>query len=218
MENNQTFKFSSLQIPTFEEYADKHSGYYRLGPDNKYYDYLADLKKDSSNHASMCDNQIQRIVGSGFQSTIPTEQEKIDKYGVNEWYAGVASDLVHYGGMATEIIWTQLHEYINSFYKTNLDRVRVGLLDTGMDEPTLYYYSPYFSDYTYQKRNKEVEILYKFDTDPITDNHQMLYNFGTNRIGNDIYPRPDYSAGVPWIETDFQLPRYYMNLVQLISD
>lgn len=212
---NTLFEFQnhSENIPILSEIVDKHAGYYRLGADNKYYDYLIGLYKNSSNHASIIDNLTARVVGTGFQSEDPLEQSKIEKYKINEWFSGVAKDLLLYGGFSTEIVWTQLHEYINGFYKVNLDRVRVGLVDEEQDESTLYYYSPYFSDYRYMGRNKDISVLYKFDKDPKTDNHQLLYNYGFNRVGNDIYPRPDYSASVAWIETDIEIPRYYMNLI-----
>ena len=134
------FEAHSAKIPTLSELIDRNAGYYRLGKDNKYYDYLIGLYKNSSNHSAIVDNIIQRVVGTGFQSEDPLEQSKIEKYKLNEWIGGSARDLVIFGGFSTEIIWTQLHEYINSFYKVNLDRVRIGLMDEEQTESTLYYY------------------------------------------------------------------------------
>jgi len=208
------FKFSSITIPEFIEQIDKKNNYYRLGIDNHYYDYLIKLYKESSTHASMCDNQVQRIVGTGFISDDPINTELIKKYKINDWLLGVSNDFVKFGGFTTEISWNLLHEKILEFNKVNIDRIRIGLIDEeSQDEPNLYFYSPYFSDYTYSKRNKNIEVLYKFDTTVGTSNKQLLYNYGTNRIGDDIYPRPDYSAGVSWIEAEKQIPLYYMNLI-----
>lgn len=209
----QTFEFKSVDIPSFIEQVDKNSGYYKLGIDNKFYNYLMDIYKNSSNHASIVDNIIQRVVGTGFQSDNDVDKQLIDKYKLNDWFKHAARQQVLYGGFATEIIWNILHEKINEFYSCNLDRIRVGLMDDSKEEPTLYYYSSKFGEYSYNKRNMDIDVLYKFDIDPKTDAHQLMYNFGSNRIGNDIYPRPDYQAGIPWIETDIALPRYYMNLV-----
>ena len=215
--NTEIFQFQdhSKEIPTFKEPMDNKNNYYKLGPDNRYYDYLQDLYKSSSNHSSMVDNIIQRITGTGFQSEIPEQQELIEKYKLNEWLNISAKNLVLYGGFSTEIIWDMIHEKINSFYGTQLDKVRVGLIDIegGEEDPTLYYYSDYFSEYTYGSRNKYIDILYKFDTEPGTDAHQMMYNYGVNRVGNDIYPRSDYSSGSAWIHCDIQIPLYYMNLL-----
>jgi len=207
------FKDHTKEIPLFNDNLDKRNGYYRLGPDNKYYDYLIDLYKTSANHSSMVDNIVQRVVGSGFQSEIEIEQNKIRDYRVNEWFKSSAKNLVLYGGISTEIIWNTLHTYINTFNSLDLDKVRVGLMDEELEEPTLYFYSPYFSDYTYGGANKEIDVMYKFDSNENSDNHQILYNFGENRLGNDIYPRPNYLQSIPWIVVDSELPNYYMNLV-----
>ena len=206
-------EFKKVELPKFRENANKSYGYYELGTDNKYYDYLMTLYKGSSNHSSMIDTQIQRIVGTGFQSDDPIEQEKIEKYKLNEWFNEVSRNLVMYGGFSTEIIWNELHTNILEFYNINLDKIRIGMVDDEYDEPTLFYYSPNFSKYTYSNRNKNISLLYTFNDDPMTDNHQLLYNFGTNRLGDDKYPRPDYSPGIPWVETDVQIPIYYMNLI-----
>lgn len=211
-ENNMLFKFDSVNIPEFRELANKKTGYYEYGLNNQYPKYLQDLYKKSSTHNSIVNNIIQRVVGTGFQSENPTMQARIDKYKVNEWFNGVAKDAVLYGGFATELIYTSLHEYVNSFYHCPVDRLRVGLFGEN-EESDLYYYSMYFNDYTYQSRNKEISVIRKFDLDPKSDNHQILYNYGVNRVGSDVYPRPTYSSSVPWIETDLQLPVYYMNLV-----
>lgn len=210
---NTIFKFENVTIPVLNEQVDKRAGYYRLGDDNHYYNYLQNLYKNSSDHSSIVDNLASRIVGSGFQSNNDIDNQRIEKYKLNDWLNKSAKNLILYGGCSTEIIWNQLHENINSFYPISLDRVRVGLLDDDQDEPTLYYYSAHFDDYIYLKRNKDVDVLYKFSSDPKTDNHQMLYNFGFNRVGSDVYPRPDYASSVPWVETDIQIPKYYMNLV-----
>lgn len=208
-----TYEFKSIKIPKLVDNTTTNSNYYLLGTDNKYYDYLMDLYRNSSTHSSLVDNQIQRIVGTGFQSQDPIEKEKIEKYQLNEWFNQVARNYVLYGGFSTEVIWNQLHSNILEFYNINIDKIRVGRIDEEKDEPTLFYYSPSFSKYTYYNRNREIDALYTFDSDPNTDNHQLLYNFGTNRLGDDIYPRPDYSASIPWIETDRQIPIYYMNLI-----
>ncbi len=210
---NTIFKFENLTIPKLNEQIDKRSGYYRQGDDNNYYVYLQELYKNSSDHASIIDNLVSRVVGTGFQANNELDNQRIEKYGLNDWLNKSAKNLVIYGGLSTEIIWNQLHEKITSFYPISLDRVRVGLIDEDLDEPTLYYYSTKFDNYTYLKRNKSIDILYKFDEDPKTDKHQLLYNFGFNRIGSDVYPRPDYAAAVPWVETSIQIPKYYMNLV-----
>lgn len=210
----QIYKFATITIPEFIEQIDKKNGYYRLGVDNKYYDYLIKLYKESSTHSSMCDNQVQRIVGTGFVSDNPIDTERIKKYKLNDWLLGVSNDFVKFGGFTSEIIWNHLHEKIISIGKINIDRIRIGLIDAELqDEPNLYYYSQYFSDYTYSKRNKDIDVLYKFDSKLGTSNHQLLYYYGTNRIGDDIYPRPDYAPGVSWIEAEKQIPIYYMNLV-----
>lgn len=209
----ELFKFKAVELPKRIEIADKSSNYYKWGVDNKYPLYLQDLYKRSSTHSSIILNQIQRIVGSGFQSENPIEQEKIDKYKLNEWLLGAAYNLVFYGGFATEIIWNQLHSNILEVYPVNLDRIRLGLIDEEYEEPTLFYYSAYYNDYSYSRRNKNIEALYTFDTNPNSDNHQILYNYGYNRIGEDKYPRADYESGIEWIETDSQIGVYYMNLI-----
>lgn len=209
----ELFNFESVKIPERKEDIDKSGGYIRWGTKNNYPDYIHSLYKRSSNHASMVDNEVQRIIGSGFQSENLLEQEKIEKYKINEWLTGVARDFVLYGGYCTEVIWNELHTNILEINKTNLDRIRLGLIDEEYDEPTLYFYSTSFNDYTYSKRNKDISVLYTYDENPMTDNHQLLYNFGTNRVGNDKYPRADYESSIHWIETDSQIGVYYMNLI-----
>lgn len=207
------FKKNKEEIPLFENKIDGRSGWYKLGKDNKYYDYLNKLYKRSSNHAAMIDNISQRIIGTGFQSDDPIEQEKIKAYEINEWFYDVAKNYTLYGGYSTEIIWNTLHSFINNFYSSKLDRIRIGLMDEDTEEPTLYYYSPNFSDFTYAGANKNIDILYKFDPSKYTDEHQIDYFFGNNRVGDDVYPRPNYNAAIPWIIVDYELPNYYMNLV-----
>lgn len=207
------FKFDKIDLPQSNEVVNKKLNYYEYGKNNNYPNFLIDLYKESSNHSSMVDNIITRVVGSGFQSDNERDKQLIEKYKVNEWFNHAARQLQIFGAFSTEIIWTPLHEYINTFNSINIDRIRIGLLDDETEEPTLFYYSTKFGDYKYLGRNKDLDVLYKFDPDPKSDNHQLLYNFGLNRIGNDIYGRPDYNSGIPWIKTDIELPKYYMNLV-----
>lgn len=208
-----TYKFQNIVIPPFYEVANEQHNFYTAGKDNKYFDYLIYLYKNSSTHSAMVNNIAQRIKGGGFQSDNPIDQANIEKYKINEWLDKSAKNLSIYDSLATEIIWTPLHEYINSFYSVNIDRVRVGLFETNDDEPTLFLYSPSWSEMKYITKNSEIEILRKFDTDPDSDKHQMLYNFGVNRVGNDVYGRPDYASGIHWIETDIAIPKFYMNLI-----
>lgn len=192
---------------------DPKAGYYKLGKNNKYYDYLGKMYKESSNHASMVDNIKNRIVGSNIKSDDPIEQAKIDERNVNQWFSLASQNYVMYGGNATEVIWNELHTYINRFDSLNLDRVRIGLQNDD-EESTLFFYSQHFSNYKYNVKSMVVDVIYKFDTDERSDDHQLIYNYGVNRVGNDIYPRPDFSAGLPWINVDAALPLYYMNLVK----
>lgn len=206
-------KFSKIEIPTLDERAYKNNNYYFLGVDNKYYDFLFNLYRDSPTHSSIINNQINRIIGTGFQSDNEVDKALIDKYKLNEWLEQTCRDLVILGGFATEIIWNKLHSYINSFYPVKLERLRIGLINEDLETPSLYYYSQHFSDYVYSNRNKDIKVYTGFDKDPNTDFEQILYNFGNNRIGNDIYPIASYSSSIPYIITDIKIPIYYMNLV-----
>jgi hypothetical protein len=218
MDNKTIFNFTdhASSIPLLTETADKYNGWYRIGADNQYYTFLTNLYKNSSNTSSMLDNIVARIVGTGFQSDNEVDKALIDKYELNtKWLPSVAKDLCLCGGYGTDITWNMLHEKINKFNHVPVNNIRVGLMTDDETEPTLFYLSSQFSQYTYNGRNKSIEVRYTFSDDPITDAKQMLYNFGLNRVGNDVYGTPDWArGGVAWATIDAEIPRYYVNLIK----
>lgn len=207
------FEFKKIEIPQPTETEDKGGGYIKWGKDNLYPQYLNSLLKGSSDHSSILYNQVQRIVGSGFQSEDPIQRDIIEGMKLNEWLYNAAFNLVLYGGFSTDVIWGKFDKKVLQIESVPLDRIRVGFVEEDLETPSLYFYSTEYHKYKYGGRIQGMDVIGKWNPKLNKPDHQLYYDFGLNRVGNDIYPVPDYISGVHWIETSIKIPQYYLNLI-----
>lgn len=184
---------SEMKIPTFKEVWSPTYNYYYAGEDNKWFLSLIDCYYKSSIHGAILNN-LQ------FQITKDKQED--------EFYQKISMDYILFGGFAVEVIWNIDHTSIIKMNHLDFSKVRSGKADDE-NNPTFYYYSNDWFKYS----NRKIDMLQSYNDNPEFDNHQ-IYVAKRYMVGEDIYPKPYYVAGLKWLITDIELENYYANLVQ----
>jgi len=208
-----SFEFGGVySIPEHCEVTD-NKGFINWGSDNKYPQYLLDLKKKSGKHNSIIDTKAKLIGGNGINKNDITK--KALSFIKNEYstedlemiIAKISLDVETFGGFALNIVWNKMGDGIGSISYIDVSKIRLK-----KDDNDYIYYSDEWSAY----RNKSIIRYPKFDCDYPTNEDenkepsQILYVCNDERY---FYPFPGYGnlSTFNCIEIEYEITNFHVN-------
>jgi hypothetical protein len=114
-----------------------------------------------------------------------------------------------YGGFAVEIIWNREGSSFDINYLP-IHTLRIGLKETE-EEADYYWYSKDWGQY--KKEEYKPEYIKRFDPKDRTG-RQAIYYIEPNPAATSLYPIPDYSTALNFIDLDYQIGQFHLNQVR----
>jgi hypothetical protein len=196
-------------IYRFEKKGDTH--FLSFGADNLYPLYLLNLYNNygSPLNKSIINKKTKMTAGFGYK--------KIQDVKLHEWAKRnnlerlllyLAKDFFIYGGFAIEIIWNREGTSFEIGYLP-IHSLRIGLKENE-EEPDYYWYSKNWGEY--KKEEYKPEYIRQFDPEH-RQGRQALYYIEPNPSSTDLYPIPDYSTAINYVELDYKIGVFHINQV-----
>jgi len=212
-----TFNFASVEIPQPSETISNGRGWVSFGDDNLYPQFLISLSNRSSLHASILKQKSMLIGGNGF-SKLGLSNEALsflknvyNQDDLDQIVFKIAMDMELYGGFYLNIIWSKDKSRIAEINYVDPSKVRIAISDKPEKYPQQENYW-YCDDWNNSYRRKPV--LYQgFSTTNKKESSQILY-VKEYRPGTEYYARPEYEAGVRWIELEWEISNFHLNNVK----
>lgn len=208
----KVFQFNeAYQAPVYryEKKGDYH--FLSFGADNMYPLYLLELYNNygSPLHRAIINKKTKMTAGFGYKEIIdPNLKEWAKRNNLERLLLYIAKDFMIYGGFALEIIWNREGTSFELKYLP-IHTLRIGLKDEE-DEPDYYWYSKDWGQY--KKEGYRPEYIKQFDPNDRTG-RQAIYYIDPNPAATDLYPIPDYSTAINYVELDYQIGKFHLNQV-----
>lgn len=191
-------KMSSISIPKFETSVSSDNTYYYANKDDKRFEELLKLYRESVTHGSIINN-LHREVKLHFPNDPIASKLILD-------------DII-FGGYCVEVEFpSNDHSYNRRLKHIPFEKVRVGLLEDGKEKPTTYYFSNSFTKYHISSRDNP-EPKTPYDPNNMSIDFQYFY-YGRATAGEQIYPLPMYYQGMKAIYEQVEISYYFANLVK----
>ena len=221
MENNEeevriplkVFNFNEAYQPPiykFEKKGDFH--FLSFGADNKYPLLLLELFNNfgSPLHKAIINKKVKMSVGFGYKPLQDPELKQwAEKNRLEKKLLYISQSFEIYNGFCIEVIWDKGGESFDINYLP-LHTIRIGLKENE-DEPNYYWYSEDWNNI----KKPEYEPVYIREFDP-TDRtgRQLLYYIEPNPALTDLYPIPNYSTAINYVDLDYQIGVFHLNQVR----
>lgn len=177
---------------------------------NAYPEYLLNLFNvyGASIHKSIINRKTKWIAGQGFdQITDPTLQNWVDINKFDEQIRRAALDYTIFNGFAFEVIWNNEGTQPVRIKHIPFHKLRIGLVNEEM--PFNHYW---FSHDWKNVRKQQNEPSYIREYDPQDKTGKQLYYYSEYNPSTDgLYPIPEYSTSMNWIELAYEISRFHLN-------
>jgi hypothetical protein len=208
----KVFQFNeAYQAPTykFERKGDYH--FLSFGASNDYPNLILDMFNayGSPLHRAIVNKKTKLTAGFGYKKIQdPKLEEWAKRNNLERLLLYIAKDFMIFGGFALEIIWNREG---TSFEMKHLPihTLRIGLKETEA-EADYYWYSKDWNQY--KKEGYHPEYIKRFDPKD-KSGRQAIYYIEPNPAASDLYPIPDYSTAINYIELDYQIGKFHLNQV-----
>jgi hypothetical protein len=208
----KVFQFNeAYQAPTykFERKGDYH--FLSFGASNDYPNLILDMYNayGSPLHRAIINKKTKMTAGFGYKKIQdPKLEEWAKRNNLERLLLYIAKDFMIFGGFALEIIWNREG---TSFEMKHLPihTLRIGLKETEA-EADYYWYSKDWNQY--RKEGYTPEYIKRFDPKD-RSGRQAVYYIDPNPSATDLYPIPDYSTAINYIELDYQIGKFHLNQV-----
>jgi hypothetical protein len=187
--------------------------YIEWGRDNLYPSGISDLLHFSTIHQSIIKLKSNLTSGDGFiypeGYTAPPANPKES---IDEIEAKIAIDKVVYNGYAMQVVYGKsaagTERKIVEIYHTDVSKVRAS--HPNEEGVVLSYWIS--QDWTNVRKYPPAEIP-AFDPSKRNEDRQLIYVFDYTP-GLHIYPCPDYSAAINYINLDYEISIFHLNNVR----
>lgn len=204
----------SLSIQTDLPYihADRTNEWVNYGSDNLYPEYLKDLYNTSPTHNAIVKTKAEMVVGEDwtYDTTMVSEAENIKILSILKQLEKDKSllslDYQIFGAMAIEVIWSLDFTRIVEVNRIDVSKLRSGKYEEG--EVTEWFYKRNWAD-----RREEAVCIYPLDRADKKNHRQLLYVPG-QKVANEYYGEPSYSAAIDWVTLESQVGLYYRSLIE----
>jgi hypothetical protein len=180
------------------------------GDKNNYPKYVLDIYNayGSTTHKSIIDRKVRMIAGQGWEDVTNLQlQEFIEKNKLNKVVKRVDLDYELFNGFALEVIYDREGVNIVSLKHIPFHKIRIG---TECEEIPFEHYW-FCEDWDqYKKPEYEPELIRGYN--PYVKQGKQLYFYSEYNPQTDgLYPIPNYSTTMNWIEMDYQVSRFHLN-------
>ena len=209
----KVFQFNeAYQAPIyrFEKKGDYH--FISFGADNLYPIFLLDLYNNygSPLNRAIINKKTKMTAGFGYKPLVDEGLKQwAKKNNLERLLLYLAKDFMIYGGFAVEVIWNREGTSFDIKYLP-IHTLRIGLKENE-DEKDYYWYSADWGNF--KKEEYEPKYIKRFDpTD--RQGRQALYYIEPNPAHTALYPIPDYSTAINYIDLDYQIGKFHINQVR----
>ena len=209
----KVFQFNeAYQAPiyTYQKKGDYH--FLSFGADNMYPLFLLELYNNygSPLNKAIINKKTKMTAGFGYEDIQdPKMKEWAKRNNLERLLLYLAKDFMIYGGFAVEVIWNREGTSFDIKYLP-IHTLRIGLKEDE-DEPDYYWYSKDWGQY--KKEEYRPEYIKQFDPKDRTG-RQALYYIEPNPAATSLYPIPDYSTAINYIDLDYQIGKFHINQVR----
>jgi hypothetical protein len=207
------FQFNEAYVApiyTFQKKGDYH--FLSFGADNMYPLFLLSLYNNygSPLNKAIINKKTKMTAGFGYKEILdPKLKEWAKKNNLERLLLYLAKDFMIYGGFAVEIIWNREGTSFDINYLP-IHTLRIGLKETE-EEADYYWYSKDWGQY--KKEEYKPEYIKRFDPKDRTG-RQAIYYIEPNPAATSLYPIPDYSTALNFIDLDYQIGQFHLNQVR----
>jgi hypothetical protein len=187
-------------------------GFIEWGKDNQYPQYLLDLYNHygSATHKSIINKKTRLTTGYGLKNVLDTRlKEYIRKNKLEDVLKKCEVDFEIFNGFCFEVIWNNEGSEFNIHY-VPFNRIRRGIENEEIDYPH-FWYSKNWREY--KKDEYEPQLFRRFDPN-VKTGKQLYYYIEPNPQQDEIYPIPNYSTSINWIELDYEISKFHLNQVK----
>jgi len=207
------FQFNEAYVApiyTYQKKGDYH--FLSFGADNMYPLFLLSLYNNygSPLNKAIINKKTKMIAGFGYKEILdPKLKEWAKKNKLERLLLYLAKDFMIYGGFAIELIWNREGTSFDIGYLP-IHTLRIGLKETE-EEADYYWYSKDWGQY--KKEEYKPEYIKRFDPKDRTG-RQAIYYIEPNPAATALYPIPDYSTALNFIDLDYQIGQFHLNQVR----
>lgn len=206
------FQFSeAYEAPIYQFVKKGDTHFLSFGADNLYPLYLLNLYNNygSPLNKSIINKKTKMTTGFGYRKIQDVKlQEWSKRNNLERLLLYLAKDFFIYGGFAIEIIWNREGTSFEIGYLP-IHTLRIGLKENE-EEADYYWYSKDWGQY--KKDEYKPEYIRQFDPE-YRVGRQALYYIDPNPSATDLYPIPDYSTAINYVELDYAIGRFHINQV-----
>jgi hypothetical protein len=197
-------------IYKFEKKGDYH--FISFGIDNLYPVFLLELYNNygSPLNKAIINKKTKMAAGFGFKPLVDVKlKEWTRRNNLERLFLYMAKDFFIYNGFCLEVIWNNGGTSFDIKYLP-IHTIRIGLKETE-DEEDYYWYSKDWANI--KKDENKPEYIKKFDPSD-RKGRQLLYFIEPNPAMTHLYPIPDYSTAINYIDLDYQIGKFHLNQVR----
>jgi len=207
------FQFNEAYVApiyTYQKKGDYH--FLSFGADNMYPLFLLELYNNygSPLNKAIINKKTKMTAGFGYKDLQdPKLKEWARRNNLERLFLYLAKDFMIYGGFAVEVIWNREGTSFDISYLP-IHTLRIGLKEDE-DEPDYYWYSADWGQY--KKEEYRPEYIKRFDPKD-RSGRQAIYYIEPNPAATSLYPIPDYSTAINFIDLDYQIGKFHLNQVR----
>lgn len=207
------FNFTEAYVPPIYTYVKKGEYHFlSWGGDNLYPVYVLELYNNfgSSLNKAIINKKTKLTTGFGIKKILdPLLEQWSKKNRIEHLLRYIGKDFEIYNGFCMEVIWNREGTSFDLGY-VPVHTIRIGLKETE-DEPDYYWYSSDWANI--KKEDHKPEYIKKYDPSDRTG-RQLLYYIEPNPSHTNLYPIPNYSTAINWIDLDYQISVFHINQVR----
>ena len=194
----------------FEKKGDYH--FLSWGNSNQYPLYVLELYNNygSSLNRAIINKKSKLSAGFGLKPILDERLRRFcEENRIPHLFKYLAKDFELYNGMCMEVRWSRDGSSFELGY-IPLHTIRIGLKEEE-EEADYFWYSTDWANI--KKPEHEPEYIKKYDPTDRTG-RQLLYYIEPNPAHTNLYPIPNYSTAINWIDLDYQISKFHVNAVR----
>lgn len=206
-------QFNEAYVPPVYNFVKKGEYHFiSFGTDNQYPIFLLELYNNfgSPLNKAIINKKVKMSVGFGVKQILnPKLKEWTRKNNLERLLLYLSKDFEIYNGMCLEVIWNNGGTSFDVNY-IPIHTIRIGIKDN--EDDTDYYW--YCKDWNnFKKEEYKPEYIKKFDPNDRTG-RQLLYYIEPNPAMTHLYPIPNYSTAINYVDLDYQIGKFHINQVR----
>lgn len=207
----KVFTFGKEYIAPEYKY-DEGNGFIHWGNDNNYPQYLLNLYNHygSTTHKSIINKKSRLTTGYGLNQIIDDRlRQYVKKNKLETTLRKCEIDFEIFNGFCFEVIWNNEGSEFTIHY-VPFNRIRKGIETKEIDYPHFWYSKNWK---LYKKDENQPTMCRKFDTE-VRTGKQLFYYIEPNPQQDEIYPIPNYSTAINYVELDYEISKFHLNQVK----